>query len=264
MATLDLGVVTAPPGVERPDDHVVLFGATGDLARRKLIPGLFHLAEAGLMPRKYRIVGTSRKRLEDVASRAHAWAAVEEFGRPAPSGGSWEGFASRLSFAPSDADDVSALAAAVSCAKSAIGGSPRRLRYLSVPPVDFAGIVRGLGAARLGHGARVILEKPFGIDLDSARALNATVQSVFDESQVFRIDHFLGKEAVQNLLALRFANGPAAVDDQLRRACIEGDVAGSGAASVRHRVRGGDGGAEGRGAATVAARGFGRYYEGKR
>jgi glucose-6-phosphate 1-dehydrogenase len=198
----------APAGVATADDHVVvLFGATGDLARRKLLPGLFHLHEAGLLPRRYRIVGTSRKPLSDDEFRARARAAVDEFGRRTVTEGSWSSFAENLGYAPSDAADASALAGAVSAARQAIGGEPRLLHYLSVPPRAFGGIAEALGREGLTRDARVILEKPFGTDLDSARALNATVHGVFDETQVFRIDHFLGKESVQNVLALRFANG---------------------------------------------------------
>ncbi|MBA2637135.1 MAG: glucose-6-phosphate dehydrogenase [Solirubrobacterales bacterium] len=184
---------------------MVLFGATGDLARRKLLPGLFHLAEAGLLPDGHRIVGVSRGGLSDDEFRAQARAAVEEFGRTDPKDGAWTAFAERLTYV--EADDSVALARAVERAEAALGGSPRRLHYLSVPPGASADLVRSLGAAGLTERARVILEKPFGTDLASAQALNATVHEVFDEAQVFRIDHFLGKEAVQNILALRFANG---------------------------------------------------------
>jgi len=188
----------------RPDDHViVLFGATGDLSRRKLLPGLYRLAQAGLMPDRYRIVGSSRSRLRDDEFRDFAREAVEEFGH-ASVNGAWDTFAGRLSYAATDAE---ALPAAVEHAEAELGGRAGRLHYLSVPPVASRGIVEMLGVTGLADGARVILEKPFGTDLPSARALNEAVHSVFDETQVFRIDHFLGKETVQNILALRFANG---------------------------------------------------------
>jgi glucose-6-phosphate 1-dehydrogenase len=191
-----------------PNDHaLVLFGATGDLAKRKLIPGLFLLAVAGLLPQQYRIIGTSRKSISDDEFRDLARAAVDEFGRTEATDESWEEFASRLSYASSDAGAADELAAAIEHAEAEIGGDNDRLFYLSVPPVAMAGIVETLGAAGLAEGARVIMEKPFGTDLESARALNATVHGVFAEEQIFRIDHFLGKETVQNILALRFANG---------------------------------------------------------
>ncbi|CAM5573095.1 glucose-6-phosphate dehydrogenase [Streptomyces avidinii] len=200
----------APSPAPSPADHViVVFGATGDLARRKLLPGLFHLAKAGLMPQRYRIVGSApaAEALGDDAFRAHAREAVAEFGRSRPEGPEWQQFESALSFGAADADAAEPLVNAVREAERAVGGSPRRLFHLAVPPVAFTSMVELLGATGLARGARVIVEKPFGTDLASARALNAAIHAVFDESRVFRIDHFLGKEAVDNILALRFANG---------------------------------------------------------
>jgi glucose-6-phosphate 1-dehydrogenase len=194
-------------GVPVPGDHLlVLFGATGDLARRKLLPGLFHLGEAGLLPDRYRIVCVSRAALTDDEFRAFAHAAVDEFGRRPADGEAWQEFARLLSYVDSD-DGAPALTETVARAEDEIGPEAERLHYLSVPPAACSGIVQTLGASRLNERARVILEKPFGTDLPSARTLNRTVHAVFDESQIFRIDHFLGKEAVQNILALRFANG---------------------------------------------------------
>jgi glucose-6-phosphate 1-dehydrogenase len=197
--------LTPPAG---PHDHtIVLFGATGDLAKRRLLPGLFHLAVSGLLPDGYRIVGTSRKRLSDEEFRALARAAVDAYGRREATDDTWDEFASRLSYAASDAGAADDLAAAVERADRELGGDPDRLIYLSVPPTAMAGIVETLGASGLAEGARVILEKPFGTDLASARTLNEVVHGVLAEGQIFRIDHFLGKETVQNVLALRFANG---------------------------------------------------------
>jgi glucose-6-phosphate 1-dehydrogenase len=199
--------VTEGPAVRTPDDHViVLFGATGDLAKRELLPGMFDLAEAGLMPERFRIVGTSRSALADDEFRELARSAVDEFGRKPTTAESWEPFAARLSFVGTP-EGLGALSDRVARAKEEIGDDSRLLHYLSVPPAASAGIVEELGALGLGEGARVIMEKPFGTDLASARELNASVHKVFDESQVFRIDHYLGKETVQNLLAVRFANG---------------------------------------------------------
>ncbi|MDF3287972.1 glucose-6-phosphate dehydrogenase [Streptomyces silvisoli] len=198
------------PRSQVPDDHViVLFGATGDLARRKLLPGLFHLANAGLLPRRWRIVGSTRasSALSDEEFRQHAKAAVAEFGLVKPEGEAWRAFEGTLSFGAADAEDPGPLVAAVAAAEQAIGGSPRRLFHLAVPPTAFGSVIGMLGSSGLAEGGRVIIEKPFGTDLASARALNETVHAVFDESRVFRIDHFLGKESVENILALRFANG---------------------------------------------------------
>jgi glucose-6-phosphate 1-dehydrogenase len=197
----------AAHGIPVPDDHVlVLFGATGDLARRKLLPGLYHLAEAGLLPERYRVVCVSRDGLTDDEFRSFAHAAVDEFARRPADGDAWDAFAEGLTYV--DARDGSrALASAVGRAEAEVGPEAARLHYLSVPPAACAAIVHTLGETGLNERARVILEKPFGTDLPSARALNESVHAVFDESQIFRIDHFLGKEAVQNILALRFANG---------------------------------------------------------
>ena len=199
--------MASPP---RPDDHViVLFGATGDLAKRKLLPGLFHLASAGLMPRHYRIIGSApaANALSDADFRQHAFDAVAEFGLTKPTGDAWTAFEEALTFGAADPEDPSPLVAAIGAAESTLGGQPRRLFHLAVPPVAFSSVVVMLGSAGLDERARIIVEKPFGTDLTSAQALNRTIHSVFDESQVFRIDHFLGKESVDNILAFRFGNG---------------------------------------------------------
>jgi glucose-6-phosphate 1-dehydrogenase len=195
----------------RPEDHViVLFGATGDLAKRKLLPGLFHLHAAGLLPQDYRIIGSSPAQyaLTDEQFKERAEEACADFCITKPTDPTWPSFAEKLSFAAADPDDSAPLVAAVQKAEKEIGGSPRRLFHLAVPPAAFTSVVGMLGASGLATDrARVIIEKPFGTDLDSARKLNQAVLAVFDESQVFRIDHFLGKESVDNVLAFRFANG---------------------------------------------------------
>ena len=197
-------------GSPKPDNHViVLFGATGDLAKRKLLPGLFHLHAAGLLPHDYRVIGCSPPKfaLTTEQFREHARQACTDFCITKPTDPSWPSFAERVSFAPASPDDASALTDAVARAEKEIGGTPGRLYHLAVPPVAFTSVVGMLGATGLAKGARVIIEKPFGTDLASAQALNQAVHAVFDESQVFRIDHFLGKESVDNILAFRFANG---------------------------------------------------------
>jgi len=198
-------------GSARPENHViVLFGATGDLAKRKLLPGLFHLHTAGLLPQEYRIIGTSPAQyaVTDEQFKEHAEAACADFCITKPTDPSWPSFAERLSFAAADPDDPAPLVAAVQKAEKEIGGSPRRLFHLAVPPAAFTSVIGMLGASGLATDrTRVIIEKPFGTDLDSARKLDQAVHAVSDESQVFRIDHFLGKESVDNILAFRFANG---------------------------------------------------------
>ena len=207
--TTEAGAASSP-SIGRPDDHVVvLFGATGDLASRKLLPGLFHLAVAGLLPERWRIVGTAthRRALSDADFRERARAAVDRFAIVKATDERWSAFEERLSFAAVDPADPSPLVAAVERAEREIGGHPRRLFHLAVPPAAFGPNVEMLGASGLADGGRVIVEKPFGTDLASARALNELIHTVFDEDRVFRIDHFLGKESVDNILALRFANG---------------------------------------------------------
>ncbi len=195
---------------QHPGDHViVLFGATGDLARRKLLPGLFHLAKSGLLPKGYQIIGSAPAQfaMSDEQFRAHAKKAVAQFGLAKPTGTAWQAFESRLRFGAADPDDPKPLVTAVQEAEHEIGGHPGRLFHLAVPPSAFSSVVTLLGQTKLAENGRVIIEKPFGTDLASCRQLAEVVHSVFDESQVFRIDHFLGKESVDNILALRFANG---------------------------------------------------------
>jgi glucose-6-phosphate 1-dehydrogenase len=144
----------------------------------------------------------------DEQFKEHAEEACADFCITKPTDPSWPSFAERLSFAAADPDDAAPLVAAVQKAEKEIGGSPWRLFHLAVPPAAFTSVVDMLGASGLATDrTRVIIEKPFGTDLDSARKLDQAVHAVFDESQVFRIDHFLGKESVDNILAFRFANG---------------------------------------------------------
>ena len=196
---------------QRPDNHViVLFGATGDLAKRKLLPGLFHLHAAGLLPRDYRIIGSApaSSTMTDEQFRAHAKRACTDFGITKPDDPSWPDYERRLSFAAAEPGKTADLEAAVQRAEKQIGGSPPRLFHLAIPPAAFTSMVGMLGDTGLASDrSRVIVEKPFGTDLASAWVLNRALHAVFDESQIFRIDHFLGKESVDNILALRFANG---------------------------------------------------------
>src|SRR5438105_5898287 len=141
-------MTAASESIGRPDNHViVLFGATGDLARRKLLPGLFHLAAANLLPRHYRIIGSGRSHsaLSDADFRRHAREAVEEFGRTKPAGEAWKTFEDALSFGTADQDDASPLIEAVRNAESQLGGDARRLFHLAVPPVAFGSLVSMLG-----------------------------------------------------------------------------------------------------------------------
>jgi len=188
------------------DPHVVvLFGATGDLAKRKLLPGLFHLSRAGMLP-DCQIVATSLELLDDGEYHAIARSACDEFARGRVTDAHWGEFQSRITYVGGDRG-VSGLAETVHRLEATFDAQPRRLHYLSIPPHAADSVVRTLGEAGLTDRSRIIMEKPFGTDLPSARRLNSLVREVFDDEQVFRIDHFLGKEAAQNILAFRFANG---------------------------------------------------------
>ena len=184
---------------------VVLVGATGDLAKRKLLPGLFHLSSAGFIP-GCRIIGVSLDNIDTEGFRRLAHEALSEFSTRKFSDEGWDAFAKNLTYLPLTAG-AAALKAAVEDAERSLGIESHRLHYLSVPPNAALAAVRLLGDAGLVERSRVIMEKPFGTDLASAVALNAKLHEVFREDQIFRIDHFLGKEPAQNILAFRFANG---------------------------------------------------------
>ncbi|HUB99593.1 MAG TPA: glucose-6-phosphate dehydrogenase [Solirubrobacterales bacterium] len=207
-----MSVATAPSSSAQTDARVpadqviVLFGATGDLAKRKLLPGMFHLSRSGLMPERFRIIGTARHGIGAEEFRELARKSVEGSGRKALDEGEWERFAESLRFA-AVGDGFDELDAAITDAREDLGGEAGLLFYLSLPPKAMAATIEQIGAQELGHDARVIIEKPFGTDLASACELNAELRAVFAERDIYRIDHYIGREAVQNLLALRFANG---------------------------------------------------------
>ncbi len=197
------------PSTQRPKNRVlVLFGATGDLAKRKLYPGFFHLMLAGLMPEDFRIIGSGRHSPgSDDEFRERIHDALQEFGRKELTDETWEEFSKRLSFVVSSADDGEDLAQAVKDAEEEIGADGDRLVYLSVPPSAMGDMVGMLGKTGIAQDAALVIEKPFGHDVQSAKELNAALHETVDEEQIYRIDHFLGKEAAQNILAFRFANG---------------------------------------------------------
>ena len=195
-----------PAGVGPRYPHVVvLFGATGDLAKRKLLPGMFHLSSAGFIP-GCRIIGVSLDELDADGFREVARQALTEFYSRKVPDEDWNSFAASLDYVPLAAG-AGALRAAVERSEKTFTGESRRLHYLSVPPNAALSAVRMLGEAGLVERSRIVMEKPFGTDLASAVALNSKVHEVFTEAQIFRIDHFLGKEPAQNILAFRFANG---------------------------------------------------------
>jgi glucose-6-phosphate 1-dehydrogenase len=187
---------------------LVLFGGTGDLAHRLVLPALFRLAQQGLMPADWRIVGNGRGDVSHEDFGARVRESLEEFG-PKPADGPWEDFRARLRFAGGgfDSDDPGSLLDVLHEAEEELGGDPQRIHYLAVPPSAFEKLTEGLGEHDLAKGSRVVYEKPFGTSKESFEALDTTAHSVFSEEQIYRIDHFLGKEATQDIHVLRFANG---------------------------------------------------------
>lgn len=185
---------------------IVLFGATGDLSRRKLLSGIGFLAVSGFTA-GIRLVGTSLDDLDDEGFRRFARESVDAVGARKLTDEQWAEFAPLLSFVSQTAGPE-ALAAKVQAAEKTLGGKDvRRLHYLSVPPRAASAVIRTLEQANLVEHSRVVMEKPFGEDLETAVALNTEIHNTLDEDRIFRIDHFLGKEAAQNILAFRFANG---------------------------------------------------------
>ncbi len=185
---------------------IVLFGATGDLSRRKLLPGLLHLFESGLM-RDIQVVGTSLEPHTTESFKEFAHQAVVEFSGRELDPALWAEFSDLLHFAPGASGADGLRETVLAAEKNWAGQGVSRLHYLSVPPKAALNVVHLLKDAGLVEHSRIIMEKPFGTDLASAKTLNAELHRVFDETQIFRIDHFLGKEAAQNILAFRFANG---------------------------------------------------------
>ena len=188
-----------------PATTVVLFGATGDLAKRKLLPGMLHLHESQLLE-GLRLVATSLDALTRDEFLDLATDAVRKHSRRDVDEEDLRDFADRIHWVPGSAGPQ-ALREAVLESEKILGPDARRLHYLSVPPGAASAVVRQIEEAGLVEGSRIIMEKPFGTDLASAKKLNAELHQVFAEEQIFRIDHFLGKEAAQNILAFRFANG---------------------------------------------------------
>lgn len=192
-----------------PPQTLVVFGASGDLARRKLLPALYDLAYEGLLPERWAIVGSGTSDVGDADFRERARAGVEEFARHRLDEGRWQAFARGLSYVAAPLDDPDAfgiLRERLVALDAELDAEGRRLFYCATPPSAFPTIARRIGEARLGANTRIVLEKPIGHDLTSARGLSRIVREVFDEPRVFRIDHYVGKEAVQNILVFRFAN----------------------------------------------------------
>jgi glucose-6-phosphate 1-dehydrogenase len=203
-------------GLERLPVHptaLVIFGATGDLAHRKLLPALYNLAHEGALPERFELVGIARSDQDHSDYRDTVRESVQRFSRRQPDPDVLEGLIGGVRYIPGSFDDAtvySRLAQTLEEFDRQAGHPLDRVFYLSTAPQFFPVIAKALGDAGLNRvedaQARLVIEKPFGYDLASARQLNADVLEVLDESQVFRLDHYLGKETVQNLMALRFAN----------------------------------------------------------
>ena len=206
-----MGMPTAK-GSPQPHSHpgptiFVLFGATGDLAKRLVLPAFYSLATEGLLPKEWRLVGNGRGDVAHEDFRGHVHDALIEFGsKPEPA--AWKSFSERVFFAGGgfNTDDPGSLLDVLGKARTSLGGDAQLVHYMAVPPVAFAELTKALGQHGLAKGARVVYEKPFGTSQKSFEALDQVVHSVLDEQQVYRIDHFLGKEATQDLHVLRFAN----------------------------------------------------------
>ncbi|MDP4610684.1 MAG: glucose-6-phosphate dehydrogenase [Opitutales bacterium] len=200
----------APPTV------VVIFGASGDLTARKLVPAIFNLGVDNLLPGEFHLIGFGRKPIEDAAFRDLMDEAIDEHSRRPLNKEIWERVRHNMIYHDGGYDDLEAfksLAAKINKIESDLGRDVQRLFYISTPPEVFQPIIRNLGKSGMAKAhvhtklaSKVIIEKPFGRDLESARELNKALNSVFEEPQVYRIDHYLGKETVQDLLVQRFAN----------------------------------------------------------
>jgi len=195
---------------------VVIFGASGDLTARKLIPAVYNLGVDNLLPTDFHLVGYGRKAIPDEEFRRLAADSIREFSRRELSDEVWDRIAANTTYVAGGYDELAAfdrLARHLEAIERQVGREVQVLFYISTPPSVFAPILENLGVVGLAqkhlgtpHHAKVIIEKPFGRDLASAQSLNTTIRSVFEEHQVYRIDHYLGKETVQDLLVQRFAN----------------------------------------------------------
>jgi glucose-6-phosphate 1-dehydrogenase len=204
-------------GLERlpvPPTTLVIFGATGDLARRKLLPALYNLAHDGALPERFHLIGVARREKAHEDYREDCEQAIRQFSRRAPHKDVLRGLLAEVKYVPGTFDDESVYATVQGLLEDfdeQAGETLERAYYLSTAPAFFPVIIEALGRQGLAQHSdtpvRVVIEKPFGSSLEEASELNRRVLGVFDESQVFRIDHYLGKETVQNMLAFRFANG---------------------------------------------------------
>src|SRR5579863_2585749 len=217
MQVADETVVTvAGPGAGRPGDPcvMVIFGASGDLTKRKLIPALYNLAKENLLSKEFAVIGMARNEMTSEQFRDMIGKEIGEFATTKVDPDLWHWFARRIYYVTGDFDNpqsYEALGKLLVEVDKEHGTRGNYFYYLATSPVFFATVVKQLGAAGLvseEHGwRRVIIEKPFGRDYESARSLNKEIRKVLEEKQIYRIDHYLGKETVQNIMVFRFANG---------------------------------------------------------
>lgn len=193
---------------------IVIFGATGDLTQRKLLPGLYNLFLDNMLPQQFAVVGVARSKLSDDRFRENSRESIAEFSRRPVDEKNWQGFAKQLFYQAVDGTELEqfvGLKDRLTELRKGIGSDYKTLYYLSVTPERFASIAENLKKSGLvevdSPDSRVVIEKPFGRDLASAKKLNSELRDTFSERQIFRIDHYLGKETVQNILVMRFANG---------------------------------------------------------
>jgi glucose-6-phosphate 1-dehydrogenase len=186
----------------------VLFGATGDLAKRLVLPAFYRLETEGLLPKQWRLVGNGRGDVAHEDFRAHFHDSLVEFDT-APDPKQWDAFSQNLFFAGGGftSADPGSLLDVIGKARTAIGGDPQLVHYLAVPPVAFSELTKALGEHGLAKDSRVVYEKPFGTSMATFEELDRIAHATFEEPQIYRIDHFLGKEATQDIQVLRFANG---------------------------------------------------------
>src|SRR6266496_1895329 len=198
-----------------PPCAIVIFGASGDLTKRKLVPALYRLSQERLIPAEFAVIGTARQQMSDDEFRERMQEAVAEFSEDkAVDEATWQSFANGLFYIQGDFNDENTyrqLSSKLETIDKERATQGNRIFYLATAPDYFGLIAQQLGRASMAHGkndawTRLIIEKPFGHDFESAKELNLQVASVFDENQIYRIDHYLGKETVQNLLVFRFAN----------------------------------------------------------
>jgi glucose-6-phosphate 1-dehydrogenase len=203
------------PSQPAPPCVMVIFGATGDLTKRKLFPALYNLAKAHLLSREFAIVGLARNDMTTDAFRAQISEDIKQFATTSVEADIWDWFQQRIYYTGCDLQDPASYARlkeVIQQADQTHGCKGNYFYYLATAPQFFGESIKQLGAAGLtqeedSHWRRVIIEKPFGRDLDSAKALNTEIKQVLDEKQIYRIDHYLGKETVQNIMVFRFGNG---------------------------------------------------------